>query len=145
MYDVFKKVLNDNSITWKESSKLGTVYIESLTRNGVTLGEFDNGNLSGWMYTLNGTHPNLGVAQQFLENGDRIVFHYTDDYTKEEGSDKWNTPGAIEEVKDVTTDTKAGTTTAPTEVKVSEKTNADGTKTKVADVKVSADNQKEIL
>ena len=79
VYDVFKKVLNDNSITWKESSKLGTVYIESLTRNGVTLGEFDNGNLSGWMYTLNGTHPDLGVAQQFLENGDRIVFHYTDD------------------------------------------------------------------
>ena len=51
----------------------------------------------------------------------------------------------VEEVKDVTTDTKAGTTTAPTEVKVSEKTNADGTKTKVAEVKVSADNQKEIL
>ena len=146
VYDVFKKVLNDNSITWKESSKLGTVYIESLTRNGVTLGEFDNGNLSGWMYTLNGTHPDLGVAQQFLENGDRIVFHYTDDYTKEEGSEHWNTPGGVvEEVKDVTTDTKAGTTTAPTEVKVSEKTNADGTKTKVAEVKVSADNQKEIL
>ena len=98
------------------------------------------------MYTLNGTHPNLGVAQQFLENGDRIVFHYTDDYTKEEGSDKWNTPGGVvEEVKDVTTDTKTGTTTAPTEVKVSEKTNADGTKTKVAEVKVSTDNQKEIL
>ena len=146
VYDVFKKVLNDNSITWKESSKLGTVYIESLTRNGVTLGEFDNGNLSGWMYTLNGTHPDLGVAQQFLENGDRIVFHYTDDYTKEEGSEHWNTPGGVvEEVKDVTTDTKTGTTTAPTEVKVSEKTNADGTKTKVAEVKVSTDNQKEIL
>ena len=146
VYDVFKKVLNDNGITWKESSKLGTVYIESLTRNGVTLGEFDNGNLSGWMYTLNGTHPDLGVAQQFLEKGDRIVFHYTDDYTKEEGSDHWNTPGGVvEEVKDVTTDTKTGTTTAPTEVKVSEKTNADGTKTKVAEVKVSTDNQKEIL
>jgi len=147
VYDVFKKVLNDNGITWKESSKLGTVYIESLTRNGVTLGEFDNGNLSGWMYTLNGTHPDLGVAQQFLEKGDRIVFHYTDDYTKEEGSDHWNTPGGgvVEEVKNVTTDTKTGTTTAPTEVKVSEKTNADGTKTKVAEVKVSTDNQKEIL
>ena len=59
----------------------------------------------------------------------------------------WNKPGeeVIEEVKNVTTDTKTGTTTAPTNVKVSEKTNADGTKTKVADVKVSADNQKEIL
>ena len=51
----------------------------------------------------------------------------------------------MEEVKDVTTDTKTGTTTAPTEVKVSEKTDADGTKEKVAEVKVSADNQKEIL
>ena len=137
VYDVFKKVLNDNSITWKESSKLGTVYIESLTRNGVTLGEFDNGNLSGWMYTLNGTHPDLGVAQQFLEKGDRIVFHYTDDYTKEEGSDKWNTPGA-DEVKAVTTSgtTGSATTTSPTEVKVSGTTAA---------ATVKAENQSEIL
>ena len=44
------------------------------------------------MYTLNGTHPDLGVAQQFLNNGDEIIFHYTDDYTKEEGSEKWNKP-----------------------------------------------------
>ena len=89
----------------------------------------------------------MGVAEQFLNDKDEIIFHYTDDYTVEEGSEMWNKPGeeVIEEVKNVTTDTKTGTTTAPTEVKVSEKTNADGTKTKVADVKVSADNQKEIL
>ena len=98
------------------------------------------------MYKLNWHHSNLGVAQQFLNGGEEIIFHYTDDYTVEEGSDHWNTPGGVvEEVKDVTTDTKTGTTTAPTEVKVSEKTNADGTKTKVAEVKVSTDNQKEIL
>ena len=147
VYDVMKKVFNANGITWEESNKRGTVYIESLTRNGVTLGEFTNGNLSGWMYTLNGKHPSLGVAQQYLNGGEDIIFHYTDDYTVEEGSEHWNTPGGgvIEEVKDVKTDAKTGTTTAPTEVKVSEKTNADGTKTKVADVKVSADNQKEIL
>ena len=129
------------------NNKYSTMYISGVKIPGTDryLSEFSNGNLSGWMYTLNGHHPNLGVAQQFLQNNDEIVFHYTDDYTKEEGSDKWNTPGAEEEVKDVTTDTKAGTTTAPTDVKVSEKTNADGTKTKVAEVKVSADNQKEIL
>ena len=46
---------------------------------------------------------------------------------------------------EVVTDVKAGTTTAETEVTASEKTNADGTKTKVADVKVSTGNQKEIL
>lgn len=54
------------------------------------------------MDTLNGTHPLLDVSKQFLNNGDVIVFHYTDDYTKEEGSDKWGVPGAVEEVKDGT-------------------------------------------
>ena len=39
------------------------------------------------MYTLNGVHPNLGVAQQYLNGGDVIVFHYTDDYTRESGMD----------------------------------------------------------
>ncbi len=72
VYDVMKIVLNANHITWKESNKRGTVYIESLTRNGVTIGEFDNGTLSGWMYTLNGHHPNLGVAQQFLDGEEDI-------------------------------------------------------------------------
>ena len=50
------------------------------------LAEFTNGKNSGWMYTLNGTHPSLGVNQQYMKDGDVIVFHYTDDYTKEEGS-----------------------------------------------------------
>lgn len=68
-------------------------YVESVTYNGITLGEFDNGNLSGWMYTLNETHPLYGVSEQFLEDGDRIVWHYTDDYTKEEGSEHWVTGG----------------------------------------------------
>ena len=53
------------------------------------LGEFTNGPLSGWMYTLNGEHPNLGVAEQTVKRGDSIVFHYTDDYTKEQGSEEW--------------------------------------------------------
>ena len=101
------------------------------------LGEFTNGKLSGWMYTLNGTHPNLGVSEQFLNPGDRIIWHYTDDYTKEEGSDKWGVPGA-DEVKNVTTSGAAGsaTTTAPTEVKVSGTT---------ATATIKAENQSEIL
>ena len=133
-----------------EDSQYGK-YIYSVTYNeDFELAEFDNGNFSGWMYTLNGKHPLLAVDEQFLEDGDAIVFHYTDDYTVEEGSEAWDDAGGmaggvIEAVSDVTTDAKTKTTTAPTEVKVSEKTNADGTKTKVADVKVSADNQKEIL
>ena len=56
--------------------------------------------------------------------------------------------GAIAPVpSDVTTSGAAGdkVTTAKADVKVTEQINADGTKTKIADVKVSADNQKEIL
>ena len=114
--DVFEKALEQNNISWSNPS--GN-YVKSITYKFLELSEFDNGTNSGWMYTLNGTHPLLGVAEQFLNNGDEIVFHYTDDYTKEEGSDKWNTP--VEETKNVTTTGASGsaTTTAPTEVKVS--------------------------
>ena len=147
LQEVEKKATNPSVKFNAENSQYG-MYISSVTYNSTTeLAQMDNGPSSGWMYTLNGKHPLLAVSEQFLKDGDKIVFHYTDDYTVEQGSEDWNTPGGgvVEEVKNVTTDTKAGTTTAPTEVKVSEKTNADGTKTKVADVKVSADNQKEIL
>lgn len=48
------------------------------------LGAFDNGNLSGWMYTLNGKHPKTSLAECVLEDGDKIVLHYTDDYKQEE-------------------------------------------------------------
>lgn len=63
----------------------GGNYISEI--NGI--GEFDNGPLSGWMYTLNGKHPGWGVAAQTLKNRDYVILHYTDDYTVEEGSEPW--------------------------------------------------------
>ena len=136
VWDILQLVTKDTKGKISFSNPSGN-YVDYVTYNGLKLGEFTNGKLSGWMYTLNGTHPNLGVSEQFLNPGDRIVWHYTDDYTKEEGSDKWGTPGA-DEVKDVTTSGAAGsaTTTSPTEVKMSGTT---------ATVTVKADNQKEIL
>ena len=59
-------------------------YISAITKaDGTKLEQKDNGANSGWMYTLNGIHPDLAVNEQYLEDGDIIVFHYTDDYTKE--------------------------------------------------------------
>ena len=109
--DIVEKVLAMNGMGFKNAS--GN-YISEI--NG--LGEFDNGSNSGWMYTLNGVAPLLGVAEQTLKNGDVIVMYYTDDYTRESGSEQWNTPA--QEIKEVTTsgtDTKI--TTTPTEVKAS--------------------------
>lgn len=70
-------------------------YVESI--NGI--GEFTNGSFSGWMYTLNGVHPNLGVAQQSVDDGDVIIFHYTDDYTMESGGLGFGEDKAIKRVE----------------------------------------------
>ncbi len=146
VWDLMKQVQTGNSKVKfnTESTQYGT-YIYSVTYNGTELGEFDNGKNSGWMYTVNGTHPEVGVSARYLNNGDSVVFHYTDDYTKEEGSEKWNSGTKTEETKTVTTDTKTGTVTTPTETKVTEKTNADGTKEKTVAVTVSTNNQTEII
>ncbi|MDR0904949.1 MAG: bacterial Ig-like domain-containing protein, partial [Oscillospiraceae bacterium] len=88
--DVLEQALTAAGYSWSNPS--GN-YIESITRNGVTLEEFTNGPNSGWMYRINGVHSLLGVNEQFLENGDEIVFHYTDDYTLESESAIWNEQG----------------------------------------------------
>ena len=84
--DVFEKALTQADLTWSNPS--GN-YVESITKDGVTLEQFTNGEYSGWMYTLNGEHPLLGIDEQYLDDSDDIVFHYTDDYTMEEGSQSW--------------------------------------------------------
>lgn len=39
--------------------------------------------ISGWMYTVNGVHPDVGVSAKYLHEGDVVIFHYTDDYSLE--------------------------------------------------------------
>ena len=137
--DVLKEGIVGTDITLleKAQTKYGW-YLAGVKKGSLELSEFTNGKNSGWMYTVNGKHPEVGGEAYFPKSGDKIVWHYTDDYTREEGSEKWNTPGGTEEeVKDVTTAGAAGsaTTKAPTDVKVSQKTNADGTKETVAEVR----------
>ena len=91
--DVILAVCGDRFDIKNESGN----YIQAITpKDGTELAEFTNGNLSGWMYTLNGVHPNLGVAQQYLNEGDVIVFHYTDDYLKEYEAEQNRTKTAEE-------------------------------------------------
>ena len=91
--DVILAVVGDRFDIKNESGN----YIQAITpKDGTELAEFTNGKLSGWMYTLNGVHPNLGVAQQYLNEGDVIVFHYTDDYPKEYEAEQNRTKTAEE-------------------------------------------------
>ncbi len=74
--DVISRALGLAGIPYENPS--GS-YIESVKG----LSEKDNGPLSGWMYILNNRYPSLSTAEQTVQNGDRIIFHYTDDYTQE--------------------------------------------------------------
>lgn len=100
VWDVLQPLLDEKGYTYSASdnSKYGSVYIASI--NG--LGEFTNGPNSGWMYTFNGTHPNRGVSAYYLKDHAKIVLHYTDDYTYEEGGKNYGkTPGSEDGVKEV--------------------------------------------
>ena len=93
-WDVIKTALEANRMSYVNAK--GN-YIVSV--NG--LAEFDNGKNSGWMYLINGKYSDYGVGEQVVKNGDKIILYYTDDYTKETGSEKWdksNTVGAEKEV-----------------------------------------------
>lgn len=89
--ELLKEVLAKNGMSCR--TLRDETYIAGITKGGQELAEFSNGQNSGWMYTLNGIHPDLGVKEQYLEDGDEIVFHYTDDYTLEHDhvwDSKWN-------------------------------------------------------
>ena len=56
-------------------------YIEGINY----LYEFDGGNLSGWMYKVNGWFPNYGCSSYYLSDGDVIEWVYTCDLGKDVG------------------------------------------------------------
>lgn len=84
VYDVFMQAIRDNGLSQKGADRN---YVESVQApavlGGYWLGEFDNGKNSGWMYTVNGKHPGLGLKEQTIQNGDVIIWHYVNDYSHE--------------------------------------------------------------
>ena len=58
-----------------------SAYIEGIHN----LYEFDCGELSGWMYSVNGWFPNYGVSRYQLKEGDVVEFRYTCDLGRDVG------------------------------------------------------------
>ncbi len=86
-----------------------------------------------------------GGKELTVSENEKAVFAITNPSSGSSGGGGGSSVTPTTPSQDIKTDTKTGTTTVATDVKVSEKTNADGTKEKVAEVKVSAAKQKEIL
>lgn len=90
VYDVFKDATESAGL--KENGADNN-YVKGITQpeslGGAWLNEKSNGPNSGWMYTVNGEHPQVGLKQCTVEDGDAIVWHYINDYTVEESMNTW--------------------------------------------------------
>ena len=107
VFDVLEQLRDEDVLSFEHKGG----YVQSITCNGKTLAELDEGKNSGWLYTVNGELPDVYMSAYGLKNGDSIRIYFTKDYTKEPGADRW---------KPVTPVTKTETVT-----------NADGSVTKI--------------
>ena len=72
---------NDIQLEFSYTPIYESYYIEGINY----IYEFDGGNLSGWMYKVNGWFPNYGCSSYYLSDGDVIEWVYTCDLGKDVG------------------------------------------------------------
>ena len=89
-------ILAEKSVTFYEGESVFNVLLRETRKNGIhmeyvntpiynsayieginNLYEFDCGELSGWMYSVNGWFPNYGCSRYALKEGDRIEWVFT--------------------------------------------------------------------
>ena len=77
VFDVLLREMKRNNIhlEFEDTPIYNSAYIEGIGN----LYEFDCGELSGWMYKVNGWFPNYGCSRYQLSDGDRIEWVYTCD------------------------------------------------------------------
>lgn len=75
VYDILRRICDENSIQMEASytPAFSSYYIEGINN----LYEFDCGQGSGWMYSVNGVFLNYGCSSYKPVNNDKITFRYT--------------------------------------------------------------------
>ena len=84
VYDLYTEAMKDAGLrsVGADNNYVSTIYAPSCM-GGYALSEFTNGKKSGWMYTVNGKHPNQGLKNWTLNDGDVVIWHYVNDYSHE--------------------------------------------------------------
>ena len=84
VFDVLQRVCQDNAIHMESNwtPAYNSAYIEGIGN----LYEFDCGELSGWMYSVNGVWPDYGCSGYTLHAGDTVVWSYTCDLGRDVGA-----------------------------------------------------------
>ena len=83
VFNVLRRFCKENKIhmEFSDTPIYSSAYIEGIGN----LYEFDCGELSGWMYRVNGWFPNYGCSRYRLSDGDVVEFVYTCDLGKDVG------------------------------------------------------------
>ena len=86
VFDVLKRVGKENNIHLEFSWTpiYNSAYIEGIHN----LYEFDCGELSGWMYRVDGWYPNYGCSRYQLADGEVVEWRYTCDLGRDVGEDR---------------------------------------------------------
>lgn len=79
VYDVLMQAIRAEHIPLDNRGAKGAAYIAGIN----ALYEFDYGELSGWMYRVNGEFPDVGCESYRVSNGDKIEWLYTTDIGKD--------------------------------------------------------------
>lgn len=83
VYDILNRVTRHYKIQMEciYTANYASVYVQGINH----LYEFSCGELSGWMYTVNGVFPQYGCSRYTLSDGDEIVWCYTCDLGRDVG------------------------------------------------------------
>ena len=79
VYDVLFAAVRANDIPMDNRGAKGSAYIAGIN----FLYEFDYGELSGWMYRVNGEFPDVGCQSYYVSDGDEIEWLYTTNIGKD--------------------------------------------------------------
>lgn len=77
VFDVLKREMQSRRmhLEFSESPLYGSAYVEGICN----LYDYDCGELSGWVYRVNGERPGYGCSQYILSDGDVVEWLYTCD------------------------------------------------------------------
>jgi len=75
VFNILQRTMKQSGIhmTFRNTPIYNSAYIEAINN----LYEFDVGELSGWMYSVNGWYPNYGCSRYQLKPGDVVEWNYT--------------------------------------------------------------------
>ncbi len=88
-YSVLERAIGSSNLKTTNGS-MG-LYVASMRFGGNWLGEFDHGDLSGWMINVNGDYIGISAGRYPVEPGDRVNWRYTTNLGADLGADMSST------------------------------------------------------